>query len=110
MIVLMGKNSYIEDKGKGDRYENLSPKEYLDMIRSYLRDLVNEHKTPMKAGKVFNDESKFGEWKIQLKMINNCISPKNFEETHSIYLASKPTETFMGSDTDDIMINFFILF
>ena len=43
-------------------------------------------------------------------MINNCISPKNFEETHSIYLASKPTEIFMGSDTDDIMINFFILF
>ena len=110
MIVLTGKNSYIEDKGKGDRYENLSPKEYLDMIRSYLRDLINEHKTPVKADKVFHDESKLGEWKIQLKMINDCISPKNFEETHSIYLASKPIEIFMGSDTDDIMINFFILF
>ena len=43
-------------------------------------------------------------------MINNCISPKSFEETHSLYLASKPIEIFMGSDTDDIMINFFILF
>ena len=31
------------------------------MIRSYLRDLINEHKTPMKADEVFNDESKFGE-------------------------------------------------
>ena len=38
MIVLMGKNSYIEYKSKEDRYENLPPKEYLDMIRSYLRD------------------------------------------------------------------------
>ena len=27
------KNNYIEYKSKGDRYENLSPKEYLDVIR-----------------------------------------------------------------------------
>ena len=31
----------------GDRYDNLSPEEYLDMIRPYLRDLVNGHKTTM---------------------------------------------------------------
>ena len=33
---------------KGDKYENLSPEEYLDMIRPCLRDLINNHKTPMK--------------------------------------------------------------
>ena len=38
------RNNYIEYKNKGDRYENLSPKEYLKMIIPYLRDLVNEHK------------------------------------------------------------------
>ena len=38
------RNNYIEYKSKGDRYENLSPKEYLKMIRPYLRDLINEHK------------------------------------------------------------------
>ena len=38
------KNNYIEYKSKGDRYENLSPKEYLDVIRPYLRDLINEHR------------------------------------------------------------------
>ena len=43
-------------------------------------------------------------------MINNCISSKSFEETHFLYLASKSIEIFMGSDTNDIMINFFILF
>ena len=37
-------NNYIEYTSKGDRYENLSPKEYLNMIRPYLRDLINEHK------------------------------------------------------------------
>ena len=37
-------NNYIEYTSKGDRYENLSPKEYLNMIRPYLRDLINDHK------------------------------------------------------------------
>ena len=32
---------------KGDKYENLPLKEYLDMIRPYLRDLINDHKTLM---------------------------------------------------------------
>ena len=40
-----------------------------------------------------------GEWKVQLVMQNNCISVKNFEDTHTIYSASKPVEIFMGSDT-----------
>ena len=29
------------------RYENLSPKEYLNVIRPYLRDLMDEHKPIM---------------------------------------------------------------
>ena len=40
-----------------------------------------------------------GEWKVQLVMQNNCISVKNFEDTRTIYSASKPVEIFMGSDT-----------
>ena len=44
MMVLQEKKNYIEYKIKGDRYENLSPKEYLDVIRPYLRDLINTHK------------------------------------------------------------------
>ena len=37
-------NNYIEYMSKGDRYENLSPKEYLNVIRPNLRDLIDEHK------------------------------------------------------------------
>ena len=37
-------NNYIEYKSREDRYENLSPEEYLKMIRPYLRDLINNHK------------------------------------------------------------------
>ena len=30
---------------KGDKDKNLWPKEYLDMIRPYLSDMINNHKT-----------------------------------------------------------------
>ena len=55
------------------------------MIRPYLRDLMNDHKTPMKTDKAINNDSQFGEWKIQLLMLNRCISSTNFEETGFIY-------------------------
>ena len=40
-------------------------------------------------------------------MKNNCISTKNFEETCTIYSASKPVEIFMGSDTNDTIDRLF---
>ena len=55
------------------------------MIRPYLRDLKNHHKTSMKSDKVIHNESQSREWKIQLVMLNRCISSKDFEETRSIY-------------------------
>ena len=57
---------------------------YHQMIRPYLRDLINDHKTPVKTVKVINDERQSGEWKIQFVMLNKCISSKDFEETCSI--------------------------
>ena len=32
-----------------------------------------------------NSDTKRGEWKLQLVMQNNCISSRDFEETHTIY-------------------------
>ena len=45
------KNNYIECKS------NLSPKEYLDMIRPYLRDLINNHKTSMESNNNNNNNN-----------------------------------------------------
>ena len=39
------RNNYIENKSKWDKYENLSPEEYHNLIRPYLRDLINDHTT-----------------------------------------------------------------
>ena len=47
------------------------------------------------------------EWKIQLVMQNNFISDKNFEDTRTIYSASKPVEIFMGSDTENAIDTLF---
>ena len=35
----------IEHKSKGDKDKTLSIKKYLYMIRPYLRDVINDHKT-----------------------------------------------------------------
>ena len=97
------RNNYVEYKSKGDRYENLLPEEYLNMIKTYLRDLINDHKPMAESINEENDsDADRAEWKIQLVMQNSCISTRNFEETRTIYSASEPVEIFMGSDTEDI--------
>ena len=86
------------------------------MIRPYLRDLINYLKPTMRLSneennKDFNEtnnsDDERGEWKIQLVMKNNCISSKNFEDTRTVYSASKPVKVFMGSNTDDAIDTLF---
>ena len=65
------KNKYIEYESKGHKDKNLSPKEYLDLIRPYLSNIINNHKTPkilkvLSSNEAFDNETQFGELKIQL--------------------------------------------
>ena len=47
-VGFAGRNdNYIKYMSNADRYENLSPKEYLNVIRPYLRNLTNDHKPIM---------------------------------------------------------------
>ena len=93
-------NNYIEYTSKGDRYENVSPKEYLNMIRPYLRNLINEDKL---IDDDDDDDTDSAEWKIQLTMQNSYISTKSFEETCTIYTKSEQLGIFMGSDTENVI-------
>ena len=81
------------------------------MIRPYLRDLINNHKPTTESNNEEKEENDSdadrAEWKIQLVMENSCISTRNFEETRTIYSASKPVEIFMGSDTEDVIDTLF---
>ena len=82
--------SYIEYESKGDKTKNLSPKEYLDMIRPYLSDMINDHKTRRK-------------WKIQLTTSINFISSKDSDETRNLHTKSNNIEIMMGNETDEII-------
>ena len=54
-------NNYIKYVSKGDRCENLSPEEYLNMIRPYLRDLINDHKPTTESNNEENEETEENE-------------------------------------------------
>ena len=107
--------NYIEYESKGDKDKNLSPKEYLDMIRPYLSDIINNHKTPKNlrvhsSNEVIDYETQFGEWKIQLTMSINFISSKDSDETRNMHTKSDNIEIMMGSETHDIIDELLNLF
>ena len=78
------------------------------MIRPYLRDIVNEHKTQKlwkvhSGNKVIDYKTALEDWKYQLAMSINFISSKDFDETHNMRTESNNIEIMMGSKTDEII-------
>ena len=59
------------------------------MIRPYLSDMINDHKTRRK-------------WKIQLTTQINFISSKDSEETRTMHTKSHNMEIMMGNETDEV--------
>ena len=85
--------SYIEYESRGDNDDNLSLEEYLNIIRLYLRDMINNHKA-------------HGEWKIQLVMKINFISSHDDNEYRVMYTKSDNVEIISGTETSDLLMNF----
>ena len=69
-IVFDNENNYMEYESKGDKNKNLSVKKYLRMIRPFLSDMMNDHKT-QEIWKVLSNNNVIdqGEWKTQLSII-----------------------------------------
>ena len=87
-------NNYIESQINGDKDKILSVKEYLDMIRQYLSNIINDHKIQ-------------GEWKIQLTMEINLISSKYSNETRTIHTTQDNIEIMICNKTDEIIKSLF---
>ena len=92
--------------------KNLSPREYLNVVRPYLGNLINDHKPILELNNNNNDNNNnnnnnIAEWKIQLIIKNNFVSVKDFEDTRTIYPKKIPVEIFMGSDTENIIDTLF---
>ena len=67
------------------------------MIRPYLSDMINDHKTRR-------------ECEIQLTIQINFISSKDSEETHTMHTKSHNIEIMMSNETDEITEKFLDLF
>ena len=91
--------NYIEYESKRDKNKNLPPKEYVNIIRPCLSDMINIHS----CDRLNNYETQFAEWKIQLTMAIKFISSKDSNETRIMHTKSDNTEIMMGIETDDII-------
>ena len=87
-------SNYIEYRSIGDEEKNLSIKEYLDEIRPYLSDIINEH------------ESK-DEWKIEINMSINLISSKDSNEVKTMHTTSDNVDIMTGVDANDVIEELF---
>ena len=65
-------------ESRGDKDKKLSPEQYLDVIKAYLTDLINDHKSK--------------EWKIQIYMHITFVSSNDTGETRTIFLWSNNEE------------------
>ena len=84
-------SSYIQYESKGDKGKNLQINEYLNMMNSYLSDIINDHKT---HGLVRYHSGNF-------------ISSKDSDETQTMNTKSNNVEIMMGSETDEIIEDLF---
>ena len=98
-------------RAKENKNKHLSVKKYLRMIKPYLRDLINDHKTKgvwkVNSGNRIIDYKTQSEWKIQLTMKINFISSKESEETRNMSTKIDNIEIMMGSETDEIIEELF---
>ena len=102
---------YIQYESKEDKGKNLSTKKYLQMIKPYLRDIINSHKTlgllRYHSGNKSWLEETSSAWKIQLTMAINFISSKDSDETRTRLTKSNNVEIMIGSETDEIIEDLF---
>ena len=103
---ILVKSSFNENykyyESRGDKDKKLLVEQYLDMIKPYLSDLVNENKTI---------ENNSNEWKIQINMDVNFVSSNDTGEIRTIFVWSDNEEIRLGNETDDIikrLINSFL--
>ena len=104
--------NYIQYESKGNKDKILTINEYLDMIRLYLSNIINYHKTQgewrIHSGNTIIKHKTQSEWKIQLTMAINFISSKpDSDETRTMHTKSDNIEIMMGSETDEIIEGLF---
>ena len=86
--------NYIQYENIGDKHKTLTINEYLDRIRPYLSEVINDHKAQ-------------GKCKIQLIIAINFMSSKDSNETRTMPTKSDNIEIMIGNETDEIIEELF---
>ena len=81
---------YIEQESNSDRSKTLSVEEYLNKIRPYLKDIINNHK-------------KSDTWKIQLTIANNFIFSIGNDEERVIHSTSNNIAIMINDEADEVI-------
>ena len=90
-------SNYIEFKSNEDKDKTLSIKDFLEEIKPYLSDIINNHKNQ-------------GEWKIHLTMAIKFFSPKDSEEIRTMHSKCDNIEILIGNETREIIEDLFDCF
>ena len=85
---------YAERESNGDRNKTLAIKEYLNKIRTYLKDIIYDLK---------NSDT----WKIQLTVAISFISSKDNDEEHLMHLKSDNIEIMIDDKADQVIEELF---
>ena len=96
------KENYKYYESIGDKSKSLSVEQYVDMIKPYLSNLINENKAV---------ETSSNEWKTQINMHVNFVSSNDTGKIRTIFVGSDNEEITLGNETDDIikgLINSFL--
>ena len=84
----------MEYESRGDKDNNLLLEQYLNIIRSYLRDMTDNHKA-------------HSDWKIQLVMKIIFVSSLDADEIRTMHTKSDNIEIMSGIKTYDIINELF---
>ena len=83
-------NEYIEYESNGETNKTLSVEEYLDKIRPYPKDIINNLK-------------KYDTWKFQLTISNYSISFTDNDEENVMHLKIDNIETMIIDEADGVI-------
>ena len=87
-------DNFFEYESNGDKGKTLSIEEYLNEIRPYLSNMINDFKTQ-------------GYWKIQLTIAINFLSSKDTNKTRTMHSHCENEEIMIGNETDEIIQELF---
>ena len=92
-VCIISSNHYIEYESKGDRNKTLSVEKYLNKIRPYLKDIINNLK-------------KSDTWKIKLSISINFISSIDNEQECVMHSKNDNIKIMINNETDEVLKNF----